>query len=332
MTVEDLLLVLADYPAIARPIAEPQALGNAGGNSGVSLWRYQSGQGPLVARAWPAEGTDPAHLSQIHEWVLMAKSLGFVPVPIRDRMGRTFREHGGRLWEVSPWMPGSAATARPPERARLLAGFAGLASFHLAMRSHKRVGPSPGLGKRLSEIRSLILGDFDLLQGAVDTASSDLVRESALRWLEVARRVSPRYLDQIKQAAATVCQLQPCLRDVRSDHLLFEGDRLTGLIDFGAMRVEVVSGDLARLLSEWVEDDRWARAEALQAYSAVRPLDDTEAELIDAFDASAALLGAGHWVRWYYLEHRRFEDPRAVSRGIERGLDRLLDHVAEGFY
>ncbi|SIO62267.1 homoserine kinase type II [Singulisphaera sp. GP187] len=331
MTLEDLHAVLAHYPAITRPLAEPEALGNAGGNSGVSLWRYHSGQGPLVARAWPADGTDVAHLSQIHEWVLMAESLGFVPLPIRDRLGRTFQEQGGRLWDLSPWMPGSATTERPPERARIVAGFAALASFHQALGSHSRVGPSPGLGNRLSEIRALMLGGFDTLQAAVQAASSDAATGHALRWLELARRVTPRYLHQIKQAAAAACRLQPCLRDVRSDHLLFEGDCLTGLIDFGAMRFDVVSGDLARLLAEWVEGDRWARAEALNAYSAVRPLDDSEGGLIDAFDASAALLGAGHWVRWHFLEKRVFEDPRAVSRGIERGLERLLGHVAGEF-
>lgn len=331
MTLDDLHSVLDHYPAIARPTAEPEALGNAGGNSGVSLWQYPSGQGPLVARAWPVDGTDVAHLGQIHEWIFMAESLGFVPVPVRDRMGRTFREHGGRLWDVSPWMPGSAASERPPDRARLFSGFAALASFHQALSAQSRFGPSPGLGHRLSEIRALMLGGFDILQEAVANASTDAASGDALRWLDVARRVTPRYFNQIKQAAAATCRLQPCLRDVRSDHLLFEGARLTGLIDFGAMRVDVVSGDLARLLAEWVEGDRWARAEALNAYSAVRPLDGTEGELIDAFDASAALLGAGHWVRWHFLEKRAFEDSNAVSRGIERGLERLLGHITAEF-
>ncbi|WP_406696115.1 phosphotransferase [Singulisphaera sp. Ch08] len=332
MTLDDLHSVLAHYPAMVRPVAEPEALGNAGGNSGVSLWRYLSGQGSLVARAWPADGTDMAHLRQIHEWLFMAESLGFVPIPLQDRMGRTFQEQSGRLWDVSPWMPGSAALERPPERVRLRAGFTALASFHQAMASWSRFGPSPGLGHRLEEIRALLRGGFDLLQAAVEGTAGDPARGHALRWLDVARRVTPRYQEHLKQAASMTCRLQPCLRDVRSDHLLFEGETLTGLIDFGAMRVDVVSGDLARLLAEWVEEDRWARAEALNAYSAVRPLDSSEGVLIDAFDASAALLGVGHWVRWHFLEKRVFEDSNAVARGIERGLERLLRHVSGEFH
>jgi homoserine kinase type II len=45
--------------------------------------------------------------------------------------------------------------------------------------------------------------------------------------------------------------------------------------------------------------------------------------LIEAFEASAALLGAGHWVRWHFVEGRPFDAPGAVARGIEHGLERL---------
>ena len=65
------------------------------------------------------------------------------------------------------------------------------------------------------------------------------------------------------------------------------------------------------------------RSSAFDAYAAVRPLRPTETILIDVFDRSAALLGAGHWVRWHFLEGRKFEDPLAVRRGLERGLERL---------
>ena len=50
--------------------------------------------------------------------------------------------------------------------------------------------------------------------------------------------------------------LQPCLRDARPEHFLFDGDQLSGLVDFGAMAVDSVVGDLARLIGEWLDDDR----------------------------------------------------------------------------
>src|SRR6185437_2387218 len=119
-------------------------------------------------------------------------------------------------------------------------------------------------------------------------------------------------------AAGATVDRQPCLRDVRPDHLLFTGERLTGLVDYGAMGVDTVAVDLARLMAEWLGRDRALRAGALDAYASVRPIDAAETALIDAFERSSALLGGGHWVRWHFLEGREFEDPSAVVRGLEK--------------
>jgi homoserine kinase type II len=210
----------------------------------------------------------------------------------------------------------------------VLAGFSALGSFHQALAGQARFGPSPGLVQRLSEIESLLLGGFDVLQQIVEAANEESPRRDALQWLELARRAAPPCARLLAQAVTVGCRLQPCLRDIRPDHLLFQGNRVTGLIDFGAMRYETVAADLARLLSEWVEDDRWARGEALAAYSSIRRLDDSEGSLIEAFDASAALLGGGHWIRWHFLEGRVFEGPDTVDRGIARGLERLRRRLA----
>src|SRR4051794_27994507 len=119
---DDLTAVLARYPAIARPCRAPEALGNAGGWSGARLWRYESGRGRLVARAWPVDGPGPEALGQIHRWLEEMSDLGFVPVPLPGLDGRTLHEQGGRLWDVSPWLDGAAAPERPPSRPRLRSG------------------------------------------------------------------------------------------------------------------------------------------------------------------------------------------------------------------
>ena len=105
---------------------------------------------------------------------------------------------------------------------------------------------------------------------------------------------------------------------------------MTGLVDFGAMAIETVAADLARLLGEWIGPDRLDRAEALAAYASIRPLDAVELALIDVFEDSAALLGAGHWIRWHFLEARTFDDPSAVALGIARGLERLARRAGAG--
>src|SRR5438874_3024043 len=106
--------LLERYPPDLQPTRPPEALGNAGGASGARLWRFATGRGERVARAWPRDGPDAAQVRWIHGCLDAARGLGFVPVPERDRRGETVQVHGGRTWDVSPWMPGAAERARPP--------------------------------------------------------------------------------------------------------------------------------------------------------------------------------------------------------------------------
>jgi homoserine kinase type II len=315
--------VLDRYPASSRPTSTPRPLGNAGGLSGARLWRFNSGRGPLVARLWPADGPDLARLEQIHAWLAGVGDLGFVPVPILALDGRTIISVDGRLWEVAPWMPGVADLDRPPAPGRIRAGFAGLAAFLARLASTRSEGPSPGLAARVAEIDRLLLGDFGTIREAVDRAPADPCSPLARAWLDRAAALAPRIVESIRRAARRSLPLQPCLRDARPDHFLFDGDRLTGLVDFGAMGRDTLAGDLARLLAEAIGPDRFARAGALSAFEAIRPLSEAEIRSIEAFESANALLGAGHWVRWHFLEHRRFDDHQDVVRGLRRGLERL---------
>jgi homoserine kinase type II len=327
-----ILDLLARYPIRVQPLDRPECLDGAGGLSGAWLWRYRSGLGVLVLRGWPPHGPGRAHLEQVHRWLLSAAELGFVPAPIADRSGGTLQGHEGRFWELAPWMPGAAEAARPPAPARVRSAFAALAAFHERLGGEHRMGASPGLGQRHTEVAHLLRGGFDALEQAIRRPGAAAQAETspmALRWLGLARTVAPRLLDPLRAAAGRVVPLQPCLRDARPEHFLFDGDRVTGLVDFGAMGVDCVAGDLARLMSEWLDDDPTARAEALAIYERIRPLDPAEAALIDAFSASSAFLIGAHWIKWHHVEGRRFDEPSAVARGIARGqtlLERLALH------
>jgi homoserine kinase type II len=324
--------LLSRYPPDVQPLDEPECLGGAGGLSGARLWRYRSGQGMLVLRGWPPDGPTRAYLEQVHRWLLLASDLGFVPTPIVDRSGGTLQEDEGRFWELAPWMPGTAEAARPPAPARVRAAFAALAAFHQRLGGNRRAGTSPGLAQRHAAVAHLLRGGIDALERAIQqpgASPQDETRAMALRWLGLARAVAPRLLDPLHHAAGRVAPLQPCLRDARPEHFLFEDDRVTGLVDFGAMGVDCVAGDLARLIGEWLDDDPPVRADALADYERIRPLDAAEATLIDAFASSSALLIGEHWTRWHCIEGRRFDDPSAVREGITRGLA-YLERLAGG--
>jgi Ser/Thr protein kinase RdoA (MazF antagonist) len=316
--------VLARYPAAYRPSSELEPLGNAGGLSGSRLWRFRAGIRTLVAREWPVDGPPRPILDRTHLWLAEANRLGYVPAPLPSLDGRTLVEQEGRLWEVSPWMDGDADLGRPPGRGNVEAGFAGLAAFHQVLTRSGTEEASPGLVARLREVEAWMTEGFSRLDRLLDAVAHDPVRSLTRRWLEQACGIAPKIRRQLIETTHTVVSLQPCLRDARPEHFLFREGRLTGLVDFGAMGIDSVAADLARLMAEWLEDLPDERKAGMEAYSAIRPLAANELRLIPAFEASSALLGGGRWASWRFFEGRSFDDAEAVTRGLEKSLHRLV--------
>ena len=321
-----LMGVLSEYPKSLQACSDPEALGNAGGLSGARIWRYESGVGTVAVRAWPQHRPERQTLERIHARLAEAAFLEFVPSPHAARDGATIQEAGSRFWEVSPWMPGEADPGRPPPMAKLSAGFLALGELHRAWARHRVRGPSRGIIIRVQEIGALRDGGFDELERAVpphDDPRCDLAR----RWLTVARSLAPRVLRSTRSDTERDGFIQPCVRDVRPDHLLFRGETLSGLIDYGALAVDSVAHDLARLLTEWVGPNQTARAEALAAYESARPLDLTERALIGAFERTMCLLMGSYWIRWHFVQRRSFDDSAAVLLGLGRA-NRRVDELA----
>ncbi len=135
-------------------------------------------------------------------------------------------------------------------------------------------------------------------------------------------------MQTVADAQSRTTPLQPCLRDIWHDHVLFEGDRVTGLIDFGAMRMESPAGDVARLLGSLVENDSQGWQTGLQAYQKVRPLLPAEYCQLAAFDAANIILAGLNWIQWLFVERRRFEDGQQIVSRL-RQISRRLDQFAK---
>jgi homoserine kinase type II len=323
MLQEALALIRSRYPSRFQPVGPLEPLGNAGGHSGAALWRYRALAGTLVLRAWPPEGMSAARLSTIHRWLGTACDLRFIPVPIAASDGESVQQPASRCWELAPWMPGAADLRSPPSESHLQLALEGLACFHVRLSPERVTEVSPGLNRCIRDLEELSGGGLDRLRAALSHAPEFEERTMGERWVSLARQAIPRVLPGLRDRAALRVSLQPCLRDARPEHLLFEGDALSGLVDFGAMGIETVAADLARLLGEWLPESPSLRATALWAYQRIRPLGESETALIASLETAADVLIAGHWLRWRLIEKRTFEDPEAVTRGIARGLDRL---------
>ena len=330
MLQDSVSLVLSRYPMQVQPISPVRRLGNAGGSSGAALWRYRAADGEMALRAWPRHGPTLARLEMIHGWLGELSELDEVPlpVPLPARDGRTVQRQDGQYWEVATWLSGAPPLESPPAPARVESVFAALALIHRRLSCKGQRGASPGLRLRLREIERLADIGLDLMVAALERAQADALAVTGLRWVLLARATIPRLLATLRDAAQLQVTIQPCLRDARPEHFLFEADRLSGLIDFGAMGIDSVAADVVRLIGEWLPDDHSLRGLALATYQKLRPLDASETALIAALEATADLLIAGHWLSWHYLDHRHFDDASEVARGVARGLHRL-ERLAE---
>src|SRR5205085_11670626 len=113
------------------------------------------------------------------------------------------------------------------------------------------------------------------------------------------------------------------IRDVHHEHVLFTGDQVTGLIDFGALRIDTPLTDVARLVGSLVGDDAEARRIALDAYAELRPLSEADRRLVDVLDQSGVVLGALNWLKWLYVERRDMGPVTPIVRRLDELLARL---------
>lgn len=309
-------------------IGHVDPLGGAGGFSGSLLWKVSAESGQYCLRRWPAEAPTADRLAFIHAFQrhLRRSGLIFIPVPAPTVDGGSFVRHQGRLWELVTWMPGRADDHQDPSPAKLAAAMGALAKIHDAaatMPGQFCVGRSPGLAARLTQLRELQSGGINRIELACGERL--LGWEGAARSICVSFRALAQQVErQLTDAATIAVPLFPCLRDIWRDHVLFTGDAVTGVIDFGAARLESPAGDIARLAGSLVHDDADRWREALDAYEAAgRLIDDAERQLISAFDISGLLLAGINWLTWLYVEGRQFDDATTVARRLDAIVARL---------
>jgi Ser/Thr protein kinase RdoA (MazF antagonist) len=322
---DEIRAVLARYPAV-QPIERIEALGAAGGFSGAVLWRVAARPGPLCLRRWPLEHPDEPRLRFIHDVLLTVYRLGIaeVPAPLVNEERQTFLRAGGALWELTPWMPGQADYEDDPRPDKLHNAMRWLARFHLAAAPAKRrVARSPGLAERAALVERLKSGEYEEIRRRHPVAEWPDFSDRAARVLAAFAERAGGVEYDLHVAGAMNVQLQPCIRDIHRDHVLFDGERVAGVVDFGAMRVECVAGDIARLLGSLAGNDRDRWTDGLAAYEEVRPLDEDERRLVAVFDDSGVLLSGMNWLRWICLEGRTFPDPERVVARLDEILSRL---------
>ncbi len=117
--------------------------------------------------------------------------------------------------------------------------------------------------------------------------------------------------------------VQLCLCDVWHDHILYEGDAVVGVIDYGAVKPDCVAVDLARLLGSMIPDQPERMHDALMVYSAIHPVSSEILKLAAVLDHAGSTIGLTNWLRWLYLDDRRYAESASVAKRMEALLKRV---------
>jgi Ser/Thr protein kinase RdoA (MazF antagonist) len=309
----------------ASALWEP--LGNAGGFSGARLWRATVEGRAYVLRSWPPGRMTADRLRLIHN--LMEKAhyhgLAYVPVPELTAASCSWTECRGHCWELTNWLPGEADFRDNPTDVRLIEAMHALARIHgVWSHAESRSGPCPAVERRLASIHNwneLRASGWRPTWGLAGDV--DPIRECAQRLWESLPAHLPAATAELLRWQDRAVPLQPCLCDVWHDHILYEGDTVTGVIDYGQVKLDCVAVDLARLLGSMVPSAPERMHGALWMYAQMRPLPAAAEDLVPLLDRSGVLVGAINWLRWLYLDGRRYPGPEAVVRRMDELARRL---------
>ncbi len=329
---------LREFPGLGRI----EALGSnaeSGGFSGAKVFQIASEAGRFALRIWP-EPCDRPRIEALHRLLVAQAASGLTTVAV-PRVA----EHGSRLvriertWcQLEPWMPGRASYHAAPSRQKLVSAVDAVGNWHTAAARYQPASadrhwfktcpsaPIPAIRERLDRFAEI---DPESLTKRARTASASLPnatqRELILRLVEGIRRRWAQAHNELRSWSDYCGPLQPCLRDVWHDHVLFVGSQVTGLIDPAAARTDSVATDLARCLGSLVEDQPADWEFALDRYSKRFLLSPRDRELVFVLDRSAQVLMAAHWLERLTAGNDRLTaaDPVRVNARLARLARRL---------
>lgn len=318
-------------------VGAPERLVKTDGFSRSQIWRVPAPQQAFCLRGVLQEDVPRERLAWLQVLLQYAKQHSPnlpLPLPISARDGSGIVAAQGQFWELTPWFSGWPALASAANANDVKVAFQATAHLHLAFAEWAKADgtfdlqKSPGAQLRHDRLAQLKAGGiFDLaaLMGAAQKRGLDAsLLQACEAILSHFWTLQDRLLMRLEVARNLTVPIQPAVRDLRAEHFLFassengQGSTLSGILDFGATRLDSVMLDLSRLLTTLHPNSAELQKVGLDAYREVRPLSPPEEDLLPALVESAPLHNGLQWLIWLFQERMSFEDGRAVVRRMQQ--------------
>jgi Ser/Thr protein kinase RdoA (MazF antagonist) len=266
---------------------------NDGGFSGAIIWKGERLDQPCFAlKQWPTT-ISAGQLQRIHSRMTAARTTGcaFVPTIIPQLSEETFITNAAGCWEMTTWMPGQACVETTPNTNRLSAACEGVVALHRSWAIEAiEPGHCPAISRRLR-----LFAEWDRLRPFNFTSYP---AESRTLLEESVRAVESRLMNCRAKLAAwhrVAVPLVTCHCDLWRGNMLFLGDRISGVIDFGAMKIDSPATELGRMLGDWVGLAPDAIADGVSRYQAANPPFPVSADLVQVMAETGAVGSLANW-------------------------------------
>jgi homoserine kinase type II len=278
--------VLSQYgPVLAKMKWHPVS----GGFSSADVWRGEDRlRIPRFAlKRWPAETTS-ARLLKIHAWMNEGADLPFVPRVVTTLDGSTSVEDGKSLWDATNWLPGVPRI--PAGKTEVESACESVAKLHKVWFPYHETAVCPGVLRRIEVLSQWISNPH----ASFASLEPGLTHHIQRAW-EVVKRTAPIALETLTPWRNVPLHIQPCIRDLRGEHVLFEAGHVAGIVDYGAMDVDSPALDLARLLGDLAGENEGLFAHGLNKYREFQPNFDVNDRLLRHLDRAGVVCSLIGW-------------------------------------
>lgn len=306
-----------------------------GGFSGAVVWKVTSPERRAWSlKCWPSEGPDEARLIGIAELLRRAsEECGeWIAVPCPTVFdGMPFHRQADRLWQLQPWLDGVAAGANGFVPGVFREAVARIVQLHgcwnpaPSAANGQRTGVPQSMRQRLEGL-AMVGERVDAIMRMADSAGEasgcfrPVTREPGIGRLacRAALAIAPQLLERGRRLLRPAWIVQPVLTDLWRENLLFGDGRLTGIIDYGSLREDLIEAVWARFLGSldlnstpgWDTgapggdnlETAWSMVEA--ACAGQIECNREGGEIMGFLDAAGTVLGCLQWIDPLSVQNR----------------------------